>query len=102
LEERCPFGDPVFLDPVRELHQHVSTELRVGQLATPEADGHLDAIAVLEELDRAMDLRVEVTLADLRRKADFLERHRALPALVLLLALRQLVFVLTEVEELDD
>ncbi len=82
--------------------QHVPAELRVGQLATPEADGHLDPIAILEELDRPMDLRLEVALADLRREADLLERHRALPALVLLLALRQLVLVLTEVEELHD
>ena len=40
--------------------------------------------------------------ADLRREADLLEGHRALPALGFLLALRQLVLVLTEVEEPDD
>src|SRR5258705_14007976 len=41
-----------------------------------------------------MDLRVEVTRADLRREADFLECHRALPALGLLVPLRELVLVL--------
>ena len=74
----------------------------MGQLPTAEADGHLDPVAVFEEFDRPMDLRVEVARADLRREADLLEGHRALPALVLLLALRQLVLVLTEVEELHD
>ena len=40
--------------------------------------------------------------ADLRREADFLELHRPLLALRLLLALGQLVLVLTVVEKLDD
>lgn len=73
----------------------------MGQLPTPEPDGHLDAIAVLQELDRPVDLRVEVALADLRRQADLLEGDRALLALGLLLALRQFVLVLAEVEEAD-
>ena len=74
----------------------------MGQLPTAEADRHLDSIAILEKLDGPMDLRVEVTDADLRREADFLERHRSLASLVLLLLLGQFVFVLTEVEELHD
>ena len=73
----------------------------MGQLPTAEADRHLDPIAILEELDRPVDLRIEVALADLRRQANFLECHRALPALGLLLSLRELVLVLPEVEELD-
>jgi hypothetical protein len=68
----------------------------------PEADGDLDPIALFKELDRPMDLRLEVARADLRRETDFLECHRALPALVLLLALGQFVLVLTEVEEPRD
>ena len=74
----------------------------MSQLPPAEPDGHLDPVAVLQELDRPMDLRLEVARADLRREPHFLERHRALPALVLLLALGQLVLVLTEIEELHD
>ena len=73
----------------------------MGQLPASETDGHLDPVPVLEEFDRPMDLRVEVTRADLRREADFLERHRALPALGLLVSLRELVLVLPEVEKFD-
>ena len=82
--------------------EQVPPELRVGQLAAAEADRDLDPVAVLEELDRAADLRVEVADADLRLEADFLEGHRALLALGLLLALGQLVLVLPEVEETGD
>src|SRR5688500_10971850 len=71
----------------------------MAELTAAEADRHLDSIAVLEELDRAMDLGQEVARADLRRKPHFLEGHRSLSALGLFLALRQLVLVLTEVEE---
>src|SRR3990170_1366709 len=74
----------------------------MSQLATPEPDRHLDAIAFLEELDRPMDLCVEVADADLGREADFLERHRPLPTLGFLLLLGQFVLVLTEVEEPRD
>ena len=74
----------------------------MGQLPSAEPDGHLDPIAILEELDRPMDLGIEVADADLRREADLLEGHRALLALGFLLPLGQLVLVLTEIEELDD
>ncbi len=74
----------------------------MGQFASAEPDGHLDPIAILEELDRPMDLGIEVAAADLRREADFLEGHRTLLALGFLLPLRQVVLVLTEVKELDD
>jgi hypothetical protein len=49
-----------------------------------------------------MDLRIEVTGADLGREADFLEGDRTLLALGFLLPLGQIVFVLSEIEELDD
>ena len=101
LEERRPLRDPVVLDSIHELRQQVPSELRMGQLASAEADGHLDPIAFLEEFDRPMDLGVEVTDADLRREADFLEGHRALLALGFLLALREIVLVLSEVQEFD-
>jgi hypothetical protein len=92
----------MILDLVRELREQVPSKLRVGQLPTPEPDRHLDAIAFLEELDRPMQLRLEVADADLRRKANLLERHRSLPPLGFLLPLRQLVLVLPEVEKTGD
>jgi hypothetical protein len=101
LEQRRPFRDSVILDAIHEPGDQVSADLRMGQFPTSEADRHLDAVAVLEELDRAVDLRIEVADADLRREADLLEGDRALLALVLLLPLRQLVLVLPEVEEPD-
>ena len=93
-----PCSSTSFAEP---FEQHPS-QLGVAELAAAEADRHLDPIAVLEELDRAMDLRQEVARADLRREPHFLEGHRPLPALVLLLSLRQLVLVLPEVEEASD
>ena len=74
----------------------------MGQLPSAKANGHLDPIAVLEELDRPMDLGIEVTDADLRREAYLLEGHRALLALGFLLPLRELVLVLSEIKEFDD
>ena len=89
------------LDLLREAREQVSTDLGMGELASPELDRHLDPVAVLQEVDRPPHLRVEVALADLGLQADFLEGDRALAPLGLLLLLGQLVLVLTEVEELD-
>ena len=73
----------------------------MAELAAAEADRHLDSIAVLEKLDRAMQLRQEVARADLRREPHFLEAD-ALSTLGLFFPLRQLVLVLPEVEETSD
>jgi hypothetical protein len=102
LEQRRPLDDPVILDLLGEPRQQVPPDLRVGQLATPESHRDLDPVSVLEELDRSMDLRGEVADADLRRQSDLLEGHRPLPSLGLLLALRDLVLVLAEVEKSGD
>src|SRR5512143_3231961 len=56
LEDRGPLGDAVILDLVCELGDEVPSELRMRELPAAEPNRHLDAIAVLEELDRAMDL----------------------------------------------
>ena len=73
----------------------------MGQLSTPELHGVLDPITVFQELDRPPDLRLEIALTDLRLEANFLEGDRALAPLGFLLALRQLVLVLAEVEKPD-
>ena len=85
-----------------EEEKEVPTELRVGQLTTAEADRDLDPVTLFKEFDRAMHLRIEVADPDLGREPDFLEGHRSLLALGFLLALGQIVFVLSEIEELDD
>src|SRR4051812_50219654 len=74
----------------------------MGELPAAEADGDLDPVTILEELDRAVDLGLEVADADLRREADLLELDRPRLPLRLLLPLGQLVPILAEVEELDD
>src|SRR3954469_11374449 len=51
------------------------TELRVGHLSAPELQRDLDLVAVRKEILHVTDLRVEVTLADLRTELDFLDRH---------------------------
>src|SRR5262249_43994752 len=102
LEHRLSLDAPVLLALLREPFEQDPPQLGVAQLAAAEADRHLDAIAVLEEFDRAVQLRREVARADLRREPHFLEGHRALPALVLFFPLRQLVLVLPEVEETSD
>jgi hypothetical protein len=90
------------LDRLAEPDEQVATDLGMGELATAELDGNLHAVPVLQELDRAPDLRIEVAHADLRLEPDFLEGDRALLSLGFLLALGELVLVLPEVEEPDD
>ena len=72
LEHRLPFDDPVLLHDLREPFEQHPHQLGVAQLTAAKADRHLDSIAVLEELDRAMDLRHDVARSDLRRETHFL------------------------------
>ena len=102
LEGRRPLDHAMVLDRLAEPDEQVATDLGMGELATAELDGDLDAVSVLQELDRTPDLRIEVADADLRLEADFLEGDRALLSLGFLLALGELVLVLPEVEEPDD
>src|SRR5450756_2200035 len=87
------------LDLVRELGQQFPPKMRVGQLSTAKLDGHLDPVAVLQELDCPSDLRVEVAHTDLRLQADFLELDRPGLPLGFLVPLVQLVLVLPVVEK---
>ena len=84
----------MILDLVRELAEELPPEVRVRQLAAAKLDGHLDPVALLEELDCPAHLRVEVTLADLRLQADLLELDGPGLPLRLLVAFGQLVLVL--------
>ena len=92
----------VLRDQLPEPRQQVPPDVGVTHLAAPELDRDLDPVAVLEELDGASDLGIEVALADLRLEADLLEFDRTLvpPGFLLLAGL--LVLELPVVEELDD
>jgi len=92
----------VILDLIREPREEVSADLGMGQLAPAELDRDLDPVPFLEELDGPPNLGIEVALADLRLQAHFLEGHRTLFSLGFLFALRELVFVLPEIEETND
>ncbi len=102
LEQRCPLEDAVVLDRSANFASRLPPEVWVGQLPTPELDGHLDPITVLQELDRPTDLRVEVALTDLRLEPDLLELDRPGLPLGLLVPLGQFVLVLAVVEEPCD
>ena len=78
--------------------QH-ATAVRVRELASAEADRDLELVALVEELRRRADLRVDVVLVDLRRDPDLLPGHRALLLLGVLGLLLELVAVLPEVED---
>ena len=93
---------PCSRDLLREPCQQVPPDVGVTDLAAPELDGDLDPVAVLQELDGAADLGVEVTLADLDLEADLLELDRPLVAPGLLLLAGLLVLELPVVEEPGD
>ncbi len=77
-------------------------DVGVAHLAAPELDRDLDPVAVLQELDGAADLGVEVALADLRLEPDLLELDRPLVAAGFLLAAGLLVLELAVVEQTRD
>ena len=84
---------------VREPVEQVPPDVGVAHLAAAELDRDLDPVAVLQELDGAPDLGVEVALADLRPEPDLLELDRALVAPGFLLLAGLLVLELAVVEE---
>ena len=90
------------LDQVPEPCQQVPPDVGVTHLAAPELDRHLDPVAVLQELDRAPDLGVEIALADLRLEADLLEVDGPLVPPCLLVATCLLVLELAVVEKLGN
>ncbi len=102
LHQWRSLDDTVILDPLREALEERPAELRMGHLASAELDRDLESIAVLQELDRPMDLGVEVADPDLRAKANLLELDRSRAPLRFLVPFGQLVLVLTIVEEADD
>ena len=59
-------------------------------------------VAILQELDRPVDLGIEVADPDLGAEADLLEFDRSRATLGFLIPLGQLVLVLAVVEEPDD
>ena len=85
-------------DQVSEAHKEVATQISVTDLAAPELDRDLDPVAVLEKLDRASNLGLEVAFADLDLDPDLFEVDRALVLAGLLLLARLFVLELAVVE----
>ena len=77
LHQWRSLDDTVILDPLGEALEERPAELRMSHLASAELDRDLEPIAVLQELDRPMDLGVEVADPDLRAKANLLELDRS-------------------------
>jgi hypothetical protein len=72
------------------------------ELTTTEANGDFELVALVEELRRGLDLRLDVVLVDLRRDADLFPGHGALALLRFLGLLLLRVAVLAEVEDAGD
>ena len=65
FQDRLALDVAVLRDQLREACQEVPPDVGVADLAASELDGDLDPVALLQEVDGAADLGVEVTLADL-------------------------------------
>ena len=102
FQQRLPLDRSVLADLLREADQQVAAQICVADFAAPELDRHLDPVAFLEKLDRAPDLGVEITLADLDLEPDLLEFDRALVAPGFLLTASLLVLELAIVEQTRD
>jgi hypothetical protein len=72
------------------------------ELATAEANGDLELVALIEELRGGLDLGLDVVVVDLRRDADLFPRDRALTLLRFLGLLLLGIAVLPEVEDARD
>jgi len=83
-------------------HQHVHAEILVRQLAAAEAHGHLDLVALLDELDHRAHLDVVVVLVDAGAQLDLLDLDDLLLLARLVLLLLLLVLELAVVEDLAD
>ena len=86
----------------RELDQEITAEVCMADFAPTELDGHLDPIAVLQELDRATDLGVEIALTNLYFEPYLFEIDRPLMAAGFLLAPGLLILELALVEKPSD
>src|SRR5438034_354140 len=102
FEQRRALHDAVLLEALRDLHQEDAAAIWVRELAPAEADGELQLVAIREELRRALDLRLDVVVVDLRRDPDLLPGHGLLSFLGLFRFLLLLKAVLPEVEDLRD
>ena len=102
LEQRHALDDAVVLQAVGDLQQQDAAAVRMRELATAEADGDLELVALIEELRSGLDLRLDVVVVDLRRDADLFPGDRALALLRFLRLLLLGVAVLAEVEDARD
>ena len=90
---------PCSVEQLRRPVEEVTPQVGVAHLAAAELDGHLDAVALVQELPRSAELGPEIVDVDLDPEPDLLEGLRLLLLLGLALALLQLVLVLAVVED---
>ena len=76
--------------------------MSVRHFSAAEADRDLDPVSVSKELERALELCVQIVLADAGGHADLLDLHDALVLLGFLFALGLLKAVLAVVHDLAD
>ena len=87
---------------ISELIEQGFTQIRVGHLAAAEAHRHLDLVALLEELEDLLHLRVIVVVVDVRTHLDLLDLLRLLRLACEVRLLLRLVLELADIEELGD
>src|SRR5215210_889587 len=73
VEERLRFDLPDLLDVLRKPEQQIAAALRMGRLAAPEHDRHLDLGALVQEALDVSLLGVVVVYSDLRSELDLLD-----------------------------
>jgi len=92
----------VVLESVADGHQEGPAAVGVGHFTAAEADGDLQLVALVKELGRRLDLRLDVVVVDLRGHPDLFPDDGLLLLLGVLLLLLFLIAVLTEIEDLGD
>jgi hypothetical protein len=97
FEERRTFDDSVLFQLVADRKEEDPAAIGVRELATAESHGHLQLVALVEELRGRADFRVDVMVVDLRGNPDLLPRHGLLFLLGVLGLLLQVVAVFPEV-----
>src|SRR4029079_12181273 len=99
FQERWPFHHALLLEDRGRAIKKVTPQVGMAHLTSPELDGDLHAVALVQELPRSSQLGPQVMDVDLDPKPDLLERLRLLLPLRLAFALLQLVLVLAVIED---
>ena len=93
---------PVVLQAVADRKEQGPAAVGMGQLPPAKAHRDLEFVALVEELCRGTDLRLDIVVVDLRRDSDLLPDDGLLLLLRVLRLLLQVVAVLPEVAHTRD